>query len=284
MLSKLSTRTQSAIKLVEVDEDRVVFVSECAFTPGDALRMSADGEAVVTVEGHRMTASGHHLHWGSLSSGGLESTSTLTDGDDRNCARTSVCLKARSPELPNYAAMTENLSPWGVCLRTVEPLTPGKSLTLTLEDTEATVADIPAIVRWSSLTEPFWCGLSFESGPWQARLNQLLEERQRQAPLLDQDAPVSEPWHFPVPGQLITVDSTPSALTLTIESRGHHYVFSFEEPDILELDIEDQTLASVTYHSEPAGKTRVTFYNDSDLPVLELESPAFRAFCSLATG
>lgn len=280
MLKKVSS-IQASIRPIEIDGEKVVFVSDTDHAPGDELRLSAS-DSVLAVLGRRTSESGENIYWGRLSQGDTEVLGVEVEAGERVCPRTSVCLKVRSPELPNFSAVTENLSPWGARLRTDDPLVPGDTLTLTLEIEDVTISEVEGVVRWSSLTEPFTAGIAFAPGPWQSELGRLLKQRSKEAQLVDLSPVEAEVWRFPAEATLIKVDCPNSSLNLTVHSGGHHYVFSFEEPEVLHEDMSAGVLAAVSRLTLPGGATRVRFFDLLDQPLLDVVCYNYRAFCSLA--
>lgn len=140
--------------------------------------------ALVKVQAHRRLPEGW-LSSVSLLEGDFEVP--VAEGVEyplRSQSRLPISLRARSQWLPNFEALTVDLTAEGTQLLTHAPLRPGDELALSLDlDNGLGPVELRGVVRWSRMTPPFRAGLSLEPADsrQRARLEAYLESLNQEA-------------------------------------------------------------------------------------------------------
>lgn len=237
MLDKLFTSEigSSEIRLLELDGSLAVFESDHAYEPGDRLRWSSgDGQEPVTLE---IQGSRDQIFWAQVVEGRLNRPVGPADGRCRSRSRHPLRLRVRSREMPNFAAMTRDLSADGCCLETDAPVHPGAVLTLTLDNQDDEIESTGTVV-WSTLTSPYHCGVRFAEGPWRSQIARLIQARNQELAQLETTRFADyEVLELARPGQLVASTEPDNSLKLCIRDGVAEYRYRFEKLEHFEQQL-----------------------------------------------
>jgi hypothetical protein len=134
---------------------------------GLKIRDREGRHAEVQVRQRRRDDEHRWIYFADLIDGALEPEGPTPGYHWRETSRTPLGVRVRSPRLPDFLALTEDLSLEGAQLQTAGPLQVGEEIEfyIDLDDGSPTVAST-ARVCWSRLTQPWRAGLAFqELGP-----------------------------------------------------------------------------------------------------------------------
>ena len=119
-------------------------------------------QAAVQIQNRRRADDRSWIYFAEVLSGDLEPDWAAPGYAWRQTARHAVGVRVRSPQLPEYSALTEDLSPDGAQLQTFGPLQVGDEIEIYLDlDNGFPSIRLLARVCWSRLTQPWRAGVAF---------------------------------------------------------------------------------------------------------------------------
>jgi hypothetical protein len=242
--------------------------------------------AQVHVQQRRRADDQNWIYFAELREGALQPESSLPSYQWRQADRYPIGVRVRSPRLPEYTALTDDLSAEGAQLSPGGPLQVGDEIELHLDlDCGFPALCVLGRVCWSKLTTPWRAGVAFvDLQPEQQRvLTSYLSQRQGDD----------------VPG-LATADSEPRGIeaptleklaylqssfddgdTLVLNLLTHDEVVEirFQNARVLQTNLCSQLVGNILSKPTPDNTTRTLLIDPHGTTLIEIESAAPEILC-----
>ncbi len=267
----------------------LAFACEELLTPDGELKVrDRDGrQAEVLVQQRRRADDQNWLYFAELLDGSLEPEWPVPGYQWRQSPRYPIGVRVRSPQLPEYAALTEDLSAEGAQLSTSGPLQVGDEIELYLDLDEG----FPAVrglgrVCWSQMTQPWRAGISFSDldPESQSVLHAYLSRRYGES-VLPGLAGESQPETGFEPSVLEKMALLQSsfdegdALVLKLLTNEEVMEIRFRGARVLQSDLSSQLVSRIITLQTPEGPTRTALVDPNGATLVEIESGAPEIIC-----
>lgn len=245
---------------------------------GVAVRDYSGGHAQVEIRQRRRVDESTWLYFAELLSGELDSGQDVSTLRIRRSPRFSVGVRVRSPQLPEFMALTEDLSEEGAQLQLSGPIPVGEELQLEL-DLDGGYAPVQVLARvcWSRLTIPWRVGVAFmtihEVG--RADLRSFLEQRYGELSPRE-----SQPQQTELPDQsmlrrhafLHSSYDDGDAVVLKLITEDEVMELRFPKPKVLQADLVTQMVGNIVTQPGDGGLTETRLLDPQGHVLIAIES------------
>lgn len=268
----------------------VAFTCSEVLESGQELRVrdAAGGEAGVRVQERRHAEDQEWIYFALVLDGELEPESTSTVHQWRRTPRFPCGVRVRSPQLPGYSAITEDLSPEGARLQTTAPLAVGQQIEvcLDLDDGSPELRGL-ARVCWSRMTEPCRAGLSFVDldSEQLALLRHYLVEQTGTAVLPglavdpDPDEVAVEPALLEKLAYLKTSFNDGDNLVIKLITHDEVMEIRFPNPQVMQSNLTSRMVGRIANQVTPEGRTHTWLLDRDEATLVEIQSGSPEIVC-----
>lgn len=258
-----------------------------AVSTGLKVRDPEGRQAQVLIQNHRRADDHSWIYFAQLLEGEIEPQWPAPGYQWRRSPRYVVGLRVRSPQLPEYTALTEDLSLEGLQLATAGPLRVGEEIELHLDlDGGFPALHTMARVCWSRLTQPWKAGLAFSDmdSSSLATLRAYLGQRAHES-RLPGFADQQEPGGGHPPSVLEKMALLQSSyddgdyLVLKLLTNNEAVEMRFLRPLVLQSNLQTQLVRRIITQPTAQGLTRTWLLDPQDSTLVELESTAPEIVC-----
>ncbi len=246
---------------------------------GVAVRDRSGSQAEVEIKQRRRVDESTWLYFAELISGDLDPGGGTAPGLRlRKHPRFPVGVRVRSPQLPDYMALTEDLSVEGAQLQVSGPVRVGEELQLEL-DLDGGFAPVRTLARvcWSRLSSPWRAGVAFVriEDEGQADLRAFLGQRYGDFEPPGDDGPPAD-----VPDQsmlrkhafLHSSYDDGDAVILKLITEDEVMELRFSRPKVLHADLVTQMVGNIVTQPGVNGFTHTRLLDPDGQVLIEIES------------
>lgn len=245
---------------------------------GVAVRDSTGRRAQVEVQKRRRLDEATWLYFADLVHGDLDTQEGDPELQLRRDPRFPVGVRVRSGGLPDYMALTEDLSVGGAQLQVLGPVRVGEELELEI-DLDGAVAPVRALARvcWSRMSSPWRAGLSFLrfEGDGAAALARFLSDpcgfERVEAPTPGAKAPDGSMLRRHA--YLHSSYEDGDAVILKLITEDEVMELRFSRPTVLSADLATQMVGNIVTQPGGEGLIQTHLLDPAGHTLLAIESP-----------
>lgn len=265
----------------------LAFACEELLNPEGGLKVrDREGhQAEVLVQQRRRADDQNWLYFAEIVTGSIEPEWPVPGYQWRQSPRYPLGVRVRSPQLPEFNALTEDLSAEGAQLNTSGPLQVGEEIEIFLDLDEG----FPALrgvgkVCWSKMTQPWKAGVSFteldpeSQGVLRAYLAQRYGESVLPGLAVDQE-PEFEPSVLEKMALLQSSFDDGEALVLKLLTNDEVMEIRFQNARVLQSDLSSQLVSRIVSLPLPEGPTRTALVDPNGATLVEIESGSPEIIC-----
>lgn len=250
------------------------------------IRDRSGQQAQVQVQQRRRADDRSWIYFAQLLEGAVEPEWPAPGYQLRQSPRFTVGVRTRSPQLPEFSAMTEDLSSEGAQLNTAGPLKVGDEIELYL-DLDGGFPAVRTIARvcWSKLTAPWRAGVSFVDldHEGQRSIVGFLAQRYGQTvlPGLTADTPRAafEPAVLEKMALLQSSFDDGDALVLKLLTHDEVMEIRFRNAQVLQSNLQSQLVARIVSQTTPEGTTRTWLIDPEGVTLVEIDAGPPEILC-----
>lgn len=244
-------------------------------------------QAEVLVQHHRRADDHSWIYFAELLAGSLEPEWPTPGYHWRQAPRFTLGLRVRSPQLPEFAAMTEDVSLEGLQLSTTGHVPVGEEIEVHL-DLDQGFPAVTALARvcWSKLTQPWKAGLAFTEMDVtnQNALRAYLSQRYSESVLPglaveEESVPAFEPSVLEKMALLQSSFDDGDYLVLKMLTHDEAVEIRFFKPQVLQSNLETQLVSHIVTQPTVEGLTRTWLLDPNGSTLVELESTSPEIVC-----
>ena len=254
---------------------------------GLKIRDREGHQAEVQVHQRRRVDEHSWIYFAELIDGALDPASPTPGYQWRETSRTPLGVRVRSPQLPDFSALTEDLSLEGAQLQTTGPVQVGDEIDfyIDLDNGFPTVAGT-ARVCWSRLTQPWRAGLAFQEfdPESQSNLKNYLSQRQTESglPGLTDDPNPAEDFEPSVLEKMALLQSSfdeGDTLVLQLLTSDEGMEIRFPGAKVMQSNLATQLVSRIVTQPTPEGLTRTWLLDPENATIVEIDSGSPEILC-----
>lgn len=255
---------------------------------GDLKVRDKDGHhAEVQIQQRRRADDQNWIYFAELRQGTLEPQWPTGGYQWRQSPRLSVGVRVRSPQLPEFTALSEDLSMDGMQLSPAAPLRVGDEIEVFI-DLDAGFPEVQTTARvcWSKMTQPCRAGLAFldldDSN--QRVLSSFLTQRHDATVSADLDArnSTSKAFEPEVLDKLAFLHSSfddGDALVLKLLTQNEAMEIRLTQAHVIQSHLHSQLVSQIVTQVTPEGTTRTWLIDPQGDVIVEIESGSPEIVC-----
>ena len=267
----------------------LAFACEELLNPEAGLKIrDRDGHlAEVLVQQRRRADEKNWLYFAELLEGSLDPQWPVPGYQWRQNQRYPLGVRVRSPQLPEYSALTEDLSTEGAQLNTTAPLRVGEDIEIYLDLDNG----FPAVrgmgrVCWSKMTQPWKAGVVFTELEPESQhvLQAYLSQRYGESvlPGLSVESDMDSEHEPSVLEKMALLQSSfdeGDVLVLKLLTNDEVMEIRFPGAKVLRSDLSSQLVSRIVTLPTPKGPTRTALVDPNGTTLVELESGSPEILC-----
>ncbi len=250
------------------------------------IRDRSGQQAQVQVQQRRRADDRSWIYFAELLEGAVEPEWPAPGYQWRQTPRFPVGVRVRSPQLPEFSALTEDLSAEGAQLNTAGPLHVGDEIELYLDlDTGFPSVRTTARVRWSKMTAPWRAGVSFSDldAAGQRAILGFLAQRygQKVLPGLTPDQVQSdvEPAVLEKVALLHSSFDDGDFLVLKLVTHDEVMELRFRHAQVMQSNLTSQLVARIATQAMAEGSVRTWLVDPNGTTLVEIDSASPEILC-----
>jgi hypothetical protein len=267
----------------------LAFACDCLLEGEQGLSVRDRGghQAEVQVQQRRRADDRSWIYFAELLQGELEPEWPTPGYQWRITPRFPIGVRVRSPQLPEFSALTEDLSPDGAQLQLAGPLNVGDEIELFL-DLDSGFPSVHCVGRvcWTRLTQPCRAGIAFlgMEGDGQAQLRSYLAERSEESvlPGLVAETVEQPELEASVLEKLAFLQSSfneGETLVLSLLTNDEVMEVRFPLAEVMSTNVTSRLVSRIITQETPEKRTRTWLLDPDGNPLAEIDSLSPEIMC-----